>query len=141
MPLNNPQPMTPEARALLRAAEHDLKTVELLLQHPDAPLSSVCFHTQQYLEKVLKAVLVSNAVVFRRTHDLGELAELFTQYGLPLPLPTEQLTRLNPCAVLLRYLDMNQDIPFELISAAEVWSIISATRAWLKEQITAQKHD
>lgn len=129
------QPATSEARALLRAAERDYKTVELLLQHSDAPLSSLCFHAQQYLEKILKAVLVSNGVVFRRTHDLGALAELFTQHELSLPLPAERLTRLNPCAVLLRYLDTDQDIPFELISAAEVWSIVDTSRRWLHEQI------
>jgi len=135
---SSPRPATLEAQALIRAAERDWKTVELLLQHPDAPLSSVCFHAQQYLEKVLKAVLVSNDVVFRRTHDLGVLAELFTRHGLTLPLPAELLTRLNPCAVLLRYLDMDQDIPFELISAAEVWSSLDVARRWLKEQITTE---
>jgi HEPN domain-containing protein len=52
---NEPKPATAEARALLRAAERDSKTVELLLQHPDAPISSVCFHAQQYMEKAMKA--------------------------------------------------------------------------------------
>lgn len=68
MPLNDPKPATLEAYALLRADERDWKTVELLLQHPDAPLSSVSFHAQQYLEKALKAVLVSNGVVFLPSH-------------------------------------------------------------------------
>jgi hypothetical protein len=44
-----PKPATAEAQALLRAAERDRKTVELLLQHPDAPVSSVCFHAQQFI--------------------------------------------------------------------------------------------
>jgi hypothetical protein len=48
MPPSDPQLPTSEAEALLRAAERDLKTVELLLQHSDAPLSSVCFHAQQF---------------------------------------------------------------------------------------------
>lgn len=73
---NEPKPPTPEARALLRAAEGDWITVELLLQHRDAPVASVGFHAQQYMEKVMKAVLVSNAVIFHRTHDLEELADL-----------------------------------------------------------------
>jgi HEPN domain-containing protein len=76
---NSPKPATPEAQALLRVAERDWITVNLLLQHPEAPLSSVYFHAQQYLEKVIKAVLVSNAVIFRRTHDLSELAELLAR--------------------------------------------------------------
>ena len=84
---NEPKPATAEARALLRAAERDSKTVELLLQHPDAPISSVCFHAQQYLEKAMKAVLVSNAAIFRRTHDLEELADLLDQKEIEPPLP------------------------------------------------------
>jgi len=84
---NEPKPATPEAQALLRAAGRDWKTVELLLQHHDAPVSSVGFHAQQYLEKVMKAVLVSNAVIFRRTHDLEKLADLLERQGIELPLP------------------------------------------------------
>ncbi len=99
---NEPKPATPEAQALLRAASRDWKTVELLLQHHDAPVSSVGFHAQQYLEKVIKAVLVSNAVIFRRTHDLEKLADLLERQGIELPLPKDQLRRLNPFAVIIR---------------------------------------
>ena len=56
-----PKPATAEARALLRAAGRDWKTVELLLQHPDAPISSVCFHAQQYLEKAMNTDSKSNS--------------------------------------------------------------------------------
>jgi HEPN domain-containing protein len=87
----SPKPATPEAQTLLRVAEQDWKTVELLAQHSDAPTSSICFHAQQYLEKVMKAVLVSNAVIFRRTHDLEVLAALLAENEIALPLPIEQL--------------------------------------------------
>jgi len=84
---DTPKPATPEARALLNAAERDWKTVEILSQHAEAPLSSICFHAQQYVEKVMKAVLVSNSIIFRRTHDLQELAALLEQMGIAAPLP------------------------------------------------------
>ena len=100
MPPNDSKPATPEAQALLRTATRDWKTVEVLLRHPDSPVTSVCFHAQQYLEKVIKAVLVSNGVIFRRTHDLGELADLLDQQGIALPMPKDQLTRLNPFLAL-----------------------------------------
>jgi HEPN domain-containing protein len=61
MPPQGPKRATPEAEALLRAAAGDWKTVELLLQHGDAPVSSVGFHAQQYLEKVMKAVLLDRS--------------------------------------------------------------------------------
>lgn len=59
MPLNNPKPATPEAQALLKAAQRDWKTVEVLARDPDSPVPSVGFHAQQYVEKVIKTVLVS----------------------------------------------------------------------------------
>ena len=54
MPPHDPKPATPEAQALLRAAERDWKTVQVLVRDPEAPISSVCFHAQQYLEKMLR---------------------------------------------------------------------------------------
>jgi len=131
MPPNEPKPATPEAQALLRAAERDRKTVELLLQHHDAPVSSVGFHAQQYLEKVIKAVLVSNAVIFRRTHDLEELADLLERQGIELPLPRDQMKHLNPFAVIIRY----QDMEIALTDINPITEIMENAYAWVKRQI------
>jgi len=131
MPPNEPKPATPEAQALLRAADRDWKTVELLLQHPDAPVSSVGFHAQQYLEKTIKAVLVSNAVIFRRTHDLEELANLLERQGIDLPLPKDQLRRLNPFAVIIRY----QGIETTLVDSNTVAKMIKRAQTWVERQI------
>jgi HEPN domain-containing protein len=128
---NERKPATDEARALLRAAGGDSKTVELLLQHPDAPVSSVCFHAQQYLEKVMKAVLVSNAVVFRRTHDLSELADLLERQGIELPLPREQLRRLGPFAVAIRY----EDVEITLTDIDTIAGMMEKAHAWVEGQI------
>jgi HEPN domain-containing protein len=126
-----PKPATAEARALLRAAGRDWKTVELLLQHPDAPISSVCFHAQQYLEKAMKAVLVSNAVIFRRTHDLEKLADLLERQGIELPLPKDQLKRLNPFAVAIRY----EDMEITLTDINTVAEMMENAHAWAERQI------
>lgn len=131
MPPNEPKPATAEARALLRAAGRDWKTVELLLQHADAPISSVCFHAQQYLEKAMKAVLVSNAVIFRRTHDLEELADLLEQKEIEPPLPEDQLKRLNPFSVTIRY----EDMELTLIDIHTVAEMMENGRAWVERQI------
>jgi len=128
---NEPKPATAEAQALLRAAERDWKTVELLLQHPDAPVSSVCFHAQQYLEKAMKAVLVSNAVIFRRIHDLEQLADLLERQGIELPLPRDQLKRLNPFAVTIRY----EDMEIALTDISTVAEMMENARAWVGKQI------
>lgn len=128
---HKPRQATAEARALLRAAERDSKTVEVLLRHPDAPISSVCFHAQQYHEKVIKAVLVSNAVIFRRTHNLEKLADLLAQKDIEPPLPKDQLKRLNPFAVTTRY----EYIELTLIDIQTVAEMMEKTRAWIVEQI------
>ena len=128
---SEPKPATAEAQALLRAAERDWKTVELLLQHPDAPVSSVCFHAQQYLEKGMKAVLVSNAVVFRRTHDLEQLADLLEQQGIELPLSKDQLKRLIPFVVMIRY----EDTEITLADVNTVAEMMEDARVWVGRQI------
>jgi len=128
---NEPKPATPEAQSLLRAADRDWKTVELLLQHHEAPVSSVGFHAQQYVEKAIKAVLVSNAVIFRRTHDLQELANLLERQDIDLPLPKDQLSRLNPFAVIVRY----QDIEVTLTDIDAVAEMMEHVRAWVEGQI------
>jgi HEPN domain-containing protein len=131
MSLNEPKPATPEAQALLRAAGRDWKTVELLLQHHDAPISSIGFHAQQYLEKVIKAVLVSNTVVFRYTHDLEELADLLERQGIELPLPRDQLKRLNPFAVTVRY----EDVEITLTDVNTVAEMMMHVHTWVERQI------
>ena len=131
MPPNDPKRATAEAQALLRAAEGDWKTVELLLQHRDAPVSSVGFHAQQYLEKVMKAVLVSNAVIFRRTHDLEELADLLERQSIELPLPRDQLRRLNPFAVTIRY----EDMELTLADIDTVAEMVENAHAWVERQL------
>lgn len=128
---HKPWQATAEARALLRAAERDSKTVEVLLRHPDAPISSVCFHAQQYLEKVIKAVLVSNAVIFRRTHNLEKLADLLIQKDIEPPLPKDQLKRLDPFAVTTRY----EDTELALVDIQTIEIMMKTTRAWIVEQI------
>ncbi len=61
------------------------------------------FHAQQSVEKALKAVLSSNGVAFRRTHDIAELLDLITDHNLPSPPFAESLDELNPFAVEARY--------------------------------------
>ncbi len=41
----------------------------------ESPTDTVCFHAQQCVEKYLKAVLVSEAIDFPKTHDLEELMD------------------------------------------------------------------
>jgi len=62
------------ARNLLRLAEDDFNAVEIGLEH-GAPLNTVCFHLQQTVEKLLKAVIVTRNLEYPLTHDLEELLD------------------------------------------------------------------
>jgi HEPN domain-containing protein len=128
---NKLQPATAEAKALLKAADTDLKTVKLLLLHSDAPISSICFHTQQYLEKAIKAVLVSNGVIFSRTHDLEELVNLLLKNKITLSIPNDHLKNLNPFAVIYRY----EEIEIPKIEIQTIIEILDQTCLWINEQL------
>lgn len=96
-----------QVQALLDAAGRDAVTLRILRQAPDAPREATLFHAQQAAEKALKAVLAGAGVIFRRTHDLLELAELARTNGLDVPVERELLARLAPYAVEFRYLGAN----------------------------------
>ena len=135
MPPRKPKPATPEARALLRAADRDWTSFQILREHPKAPTTSIGFHAQQYVEKAMKAVLVSNGVIFRRTHNLEELAALLACEGIDLPLPKAQLNRLAPFAVAGRY----EDIALPSAEINAVAQMMDATRTWVGKQIHEQR--
>ncbi|RPI13179.1 MAG: HEPN domain-containing protein [Ignavibacteriae bacterium] len=60
---------------LLIKASRDLKTAEILynLKTNEEHTESICFHSQQSIEKFLKATLINNEVNFPRTHNLDFL--------------------------------------------------------------------
>ena len=70
-------PLDPErvadARAWLTKARLDLRSARVDLGAEPPIVSDALFHCQQAVEKALKAFLAWHDVVFRKTHDLGEL--------------------------------------------------------------------
>ena len=65
-----------ETRAWLVKADHDLRAGEVDLV-PDPPLTmDVVFHTQQAVEKAMKAFLTWHSRPFRKTHNLTEIGGL-----------------------------------------------------------------
>lgn len=59
-------------------ANNDLKVAEneLAVEKKDMVTDAICFHTQQAVEKYLKAYLITKNVSFGRTHNLEFLLEL-----------------------------------------------------------------
>jgi HEPN domain-containing protein len=99
--------MPPEQVHLIRQwiekAEEDYTNAEYTLTLQDGcPLSTVCFHSQQGVEKYLKALLVGHSLMIPKSHDLLELYHRIPPAQRP-NLSEEWLAVLNRYAVEARY--------------------------------------
>lgn len=124
------KPNTDEAKELFKLAERDRLAFDTLVTSEDIHVSMPLFHAQQYVEKVMEAVLVTHGAVFRRTHDLLELAGLLQRHGLPLPIEIDFLSRLNPYAVTSRYAIEDT----EVLTISEGIQIVNAVQHWITER-------
>lgn len=86
----------------------------------------ICFHAQQAVEKALKAVMFSQDLPFRRTHDLSECAYILQEANISLPIDVETLALLTPYAVIGRY----GGIEDEIISPDEALEIMNIVLDW-----------
>jgi HEPN domain-containing protein len=57
----------------LMKANEDLLVIKKLTEHEIIAASSVCFHSQQAVEKLLKAFLIANEVDIIKTHNIEYL--------------------------------------------------------------------
>lgn len=90
------------ALALLSKAANDLVAAEATLPTGRA-LDTVCFHAQQAVEKCLKAILAVHHIEYPWRHDLSELVGLVKPLA-PKVIPYEdQIIRMTPFAVAIRY--------------------------------------
>lgn len=115
-----------QALRFLRLANRDLRAFKVLKEAPEVDLSTVCFHAQQVVEKSLKALLVFHGKDPARTHDLNSLAYSLIEDGLELPMSVEEISKLNPYAVIFRYDDME----IEIISRDEAQEIMNKIYLW-----------
>jgi len=87
-------------------AEGDLKTAKDELSMSKPFTNTVCFHSQQCVEKYLKAYLTFSGRPFRKTHDLTELIqeciELDPEFNIFFEMKVDKLTQY---AVDIRYPD------------------------------------
>lgn len=80
-------------RVWLQAADEDClmaqKAMEIELYR------QVCFHSQQCVEKGMKAVILEKGKKLRKMHDLLELSKDIECFSLQLPASIEELDFLN----------------------------------------------
>lgn len=100
--MNAPPDAQRVASRWIAKADEDLGAAERLLAIDDSLASVVCFHSQQAVEKLIKALLVFGGVPFARTHDVIQLVQMLPQ-DLALSVPLADLAPLNRYAVEARY--------------------------------------
>jgi len=64
-------------------AEEDWEAVQIMAAHSRPPFSLVCFHCQQYIEKLLKALLTKNGIEAPHTPTICGVS--FNWLNLMLP--------------------------------------------------------
>lgn len=77
MPSENNYPGS--AEEWMRHARSDLELARTK-PPPSVLLEALCFHAQQAAEKALKAILVSRAMLVPKTHNIGTLLDILTDY-------------------------------------------------------------
>ena len=91
------------ARLLLSKAAEDIYVLQRLVGDAEAPVTVIGFHSQQAVEKSLKAVLAARGIAYPWTHDLEGLVELIEDNNIPLPPDAERLHHLTEFGAALRY--------------------------------------
>ena len=117
------------AHALLGKARDDGYVLKALAVDAAAPDWILGFHAQQAIEKALKAVLARQGVEYPRTHNLAMLLELLRRQNLDMPPDADELGRLTPFGVALRYDEMPDES--EAVLDRE-WTLqaVSRTISW-----------
>ena len=96
--------MNETVREWMAKAEADFATAKRELAAKDSPnYDAVCFHSQQSVEKLMKAALIQRGVTPPKTHDLVQLDQLIRSEWRDWTSPLEDLRFLTRAAVALRY--------------------------------------
>lgn len=109
-----------------RKARSDEIALDKLADDPDVPDDVIGFHSQQALEKLLKASLAHAGVAPPRIYDLGELLTLLEDAGQSPPVSMSDARVLVPWAVEFRYDDLleerlDRDASREAVEKMRAW--------------------
>ncbi len=101
--MTTPPEIVAQVRGWVQKAEHDFLAAKNTLPLTQKGLADiVCYHSQQCVEKYIKALLIVQGVVFPKTHDLRILLEL-TQKHTQLSADIRQVLLLNRYVIESRY--------------------------------------
>ena len=117
------------AELLLAKARDDETLIEEIILNYKIRDEIIGFHAQQASEKLLKALLMSKNISYRRTHDLRELIDLISDYYMEFPETLMEIRTLSPFAVEFRYdyipmeeeEDFNRQKALEMVQQLRIW--------------------
>jgi len=92
-------------RMWFKKADNDLKNIENNLASKDIPSDTICFHSQQAIEKYFKGALVYFEWEVSKTHDLVKILTEVTSFIPELSELEEPLEKISEFAVEVRYPD------------------------------------
>ena len=96
--------MNGTVREWLDKAEADYRTARREFEALDSPnYDAVCFHAQQFGEKLMKTIMIHNRVVPPRIHNLARLSGLLEPLCPGLDLAIEDLNHLTTLGMAVRY--------------------------------------
>lgn len=87
----------------LRKAEGDYRTATREYAADPPNYDAVCYHAQQCIEKLLKAMLISHDAIAPKSHDLLVLDAELRAVAPDWSWPVEELRLLSRAAVIFRY--------------------------------------
>ncbi len=85
--------MRKEAEAWLKISAEDLQSADVLFER--RLFRMACYHAQQSVEKVLKALLADREVEFPRTHNILDLNNAIKKLGYTALITDEDAVFLN----------------------------------------------
>jgi len=131
-------PANPEVAEWVGKATEDYQGALALMRQRARPLPSlVCFHTQQCVEKYLKAALLFYGQSFPKTHDLIELYELCLPFLPELNDIFEAISVVSPYSVEARY----PGAPNTVEEAHEAVEAMKCVREFFKKRLEEEEQD
>ncbi len=129
-----------ETKEWVSKAAHDLRGAIILRGHDPPEMGLACFHSQQAVEKILKAYLVWQQVEFRPLHNLTYLHDLCQKQDIQFEQLKDRIELLQPYAVEVRYpgpIEVSTEEANEVFEVAEAaWKL---TMDRLPESVKAEQ--
>lgn len=87
----------------IAVANEDKKAATILLQNESGLNRTIAYHSQQYAEKMIKALLLKYDIVIKRTHNIDELLYLMNNKINITDELLDWASQLSGYAVEIRY--------------------------------------